>query len=60
MLWLYLPAFCRITIGLTFAYSFLMKVRDVNQFAKTIANFKLVPLRWERPLALLFLSSEAA
>lgn len=56
----YLLTFCRVTIGLTFAYSFLMKVRDVNQFAQTIANFKLVPLRWERPLALLFLSGEAA
>jgi peroxiredoxin len=60
MLWLYLLAFCRITIGLTFAYSFLMKVRDVNQFAQTIANFRLVPLRWGRPLALLFLSGEVA
>lgn len=56
----YLLAFCRITIGLIFAYSFLMKIRDVNQFAQTIANFKLVPLRWGRPLALLFLSGEAA
>ena len=56
----YLLAFCRITISLTFTYSFLMKVGDVNQFAQTVANFKLVPLRWERPLALLFLSGEAA
>jgi hypothetical protein len=56
----YLLAFCRLSIGFLFLYSFLAKVRDIDRFAQTIAHFKLVPLWWSRPLALLFLSGEAA
>lgn len=60
MLLPYLLAFCRIAIGITFACSFLAKVRDVGQFAQTITNFKLLPSRWSRPMALLFLMGELA
>jgi uncharacterized membrane protein YphA (DoxX/SURF4 family) len=56
----YLLTFCRATIGLTFAYSFLMKVRDVNQFAQTITHFKLLSAHRSQPLALLFLTGELA
>ncbi len=54
----YLLMFCRIVIGVTFAYSFLTKVRDVNGFARTITNFKLLPGRLSRPAAILFLFGE--
>ncbi|GIK56288.1 MAG: hypothetical protein BroJett015_19510 [Chloroflexota bacterium] len=58
MLWLYLLAFCRITIGLLFAASFGGKVRDRKGFAQTISRFGLLPQRWSYPLALLFLGAE--
>lgn len=56
----HLLTFCRITIGLLFAYSFLAKARDVNKFAQTITPFNLLPAHWSQPLALLFLSAELA
>ena len=54
----YLLMFCRIAIGVTFAYSFLTKVRDVNGFARTIANFKLLPSQLSKPAATLLLIGE--
>jgi len=54
----YLLLFFRLTIGLLFIYSFLGKVRDVDQFAQTITNFKLLPERWSQLVALLFLMGE--
>lgn len=56
----YLLTFCRIVIGLVFAYAFLTKIRDVNAFNQTITRFKLLPAPWSRPMALLFLTGELA
>ncbi len=56
----YLLTFSRITIGLIFAYSFLAKVRDVGQFARTITNFKLLPDPLSKPSAILLLIGELA
>lgn len=58
MLLPYLLAFCRIVIGLTFTYSFLAKVRNVDQFAQAITDFQLLPRGFSRPLAILFLAGE--
>lgn len=55
----YLLAFCRTAIGLTFALSFVIKVKDVSQFAETIDNFDLLPRQFARIVAVLFLSGEA-
>lgn len=54
----YLLSFCRMTIGVTFAYSFLAKVQDVNRFARIIANFKLLPGRLNKPATILLLVGE--
>jgi hypothetical protein len=56
----YLLTFCRLVIGLTFALSFVSKMRDVGQFTETIRKFDLLPRRWAGPAALLFLGGEAA
>jgi uncharacterized membrane protein YphA (DoxX/SURF4 family) len=56
----YLLTFCRLVIGLVFAISFVGKVRDVGQFAATIGRFELLPRRWNKTAALLFLGGEAA
>lgn len=56
----YLLVFCRLTIGLLFAYAFVGKVRDLAGFAQTITSFKLLPPRWSKGVALLFLGGEAA
>ena len=56
----YLLTFCRLVIGLTFALSFVGKMRDVGQFAATIGRFDLLPRRWSKAAALLFLGGEAA
>lgn len=56
----YLLVFCRLTIGLLFAYAFVSKVRDVAGFAQTITNFKLLPPRWSKGVAWIFLGGEAA
>ena len=59
MLHFYLLTFCRIVIGLTFAYAFLAKVRDISGFTQTIITFNLLPSGRERQAALLFLGGEA-
>ena len=56
----YLLTFYRLVIGLAFALSFVGKVRDVGQFAATIGRFELLPQRWTKTAALLFLGGEAA
>jgi hypothetical protein len=56
----YLLTFCRLVIGLVFVISFVGKVRDVGQFAATIGRFELLPRRWTKTAALLFLGGEAA
>lgn len=60
MLLSYLLAFCRITIGILFAYSFLAKGQDVSRFARTVAGFSLLPSRLSRPAVVGFLGGELA
>ncbi len=50
-------AFCRIVIGVAFAWSFAGKARDVPAFARTIGRFRLLPGRLQRPAALAFLAA---
>lgn len=57
---IYLIIFFRSAFGILFAYSFVMKLKDVNQFSKAISNFKLLPPRWCLSVASLFLVSELA
>lgn len=58
MLLPYLLVFCRVAIGIVFVISFLSKVQDVPQFARTIDNFNLLPRPLSQLAALLFLSGE--
>jgi hypothetical protein len=60
MLPAYLLTFCRIVLGLTFAFSLAGKVRDVGQFMETIRKFDVLPKGWAGPTAVLFLAGEAA
>jgi hypothetical protein len=59
MLIAYGAAFCRAVIGLTFAFSFAGKVRDVPSFVQTIRRFKLLPDWLSRTAAMAFLCGEA-
>jgi hypothetical protein len=54
----FLLSFCRLTIGLMFAWSFVGKLRDFKSFEKTIARFRLLPAWLHRPAAIAFLGSE--
>ena len=60
MLISYGVAFCRLVIGLTFAFSFAGKVRDIQSFVQTIRRFKLLPGWLSRAAALAFLCGELA
>jgi len=55
---LYVLAFCRIVIGIVFAFSFLRKTRSVSTFEQTITQFSILPKRFSRVVALLLLSGE--
>lgn len=54
----YVLAFCRIIIGLVFAWSFMGKVQDISSFTQTIDHFKLLPETLHRPIAVVFLGGE--
>jgi len=51
---------CRITIALLFFSSFGRKVLAPGDFAVTVGDFKLLPRRWSKTVAWLFLISEIA
>ncbi len=53
-------AFCRIVIGVAFAWSFAGKVRNLPSFVETIGRFRLLPGRLQRPAALAFLGGDLA
>lgn len=55
---IYLLAFCRLVIGLVFVVSFLTKARHLTVFEQTITRFALLPRRFSRTLARLFLGGE--
>jgi len=50
--------FCRITIVLLFLFSSASKALDLRDFVVTIGDFKLLPRRWSKTAAWLFLGSE--
>ena len=56
----YLLVFYRVTIGLIFTYSFLAKLRDGDQFTRTITDFKLLPGQLSKPAAAFVLTGELA
>lgn len=58
MIAIYILAFCRVVIGLVFAFSSLSKVRDFARFKQAILGFRLVPTRSSGPLAVLVLGGE--
>ena len=58
MIALYILVFCRIFIGLVFGYSLLRKVMNIPAFEQTITQFRILPRKFSRIAALLFLSSE--
>lgn len=56
----YVLVFCRATIALLFAFSFGSKFLALRDFAVSIGDFKLLPRRWSKILAWLFLCGELA
>lgn len=60
MLLPYLLAFCRIVIGLVFAVAFASKAASTDLFTRAITRFGILPKRFSRPAALLFLGGELA
>lgn len=56
----YLLAFCRSVIALVFAYSFIGKVSNPSAFERTINSFGMIPKRFSKSAALLFLCCEIA
>jgi len=58
MLALYVLAFCRVTIGLTFALAGGQKARSFAAFQQTVRRFRLLPQALLLPVALLFVTGE--
>jgi hypothetical protein len=58
MIGLYLLAFCRIAIGLTFVISSGSKALSFGDFQQTLHRFRLLPATLILPVALLFLGGE--
>jgi len=50
--------FCRVVIGVIFAFSFLSKMGNVVAFETTIINFRLLPKYFSKVAAVLFLLGE--
>lgn len=50
--------FLRVTIALLFFIAFGRKTLAVRDFAVTVGDFKVLPRRWSRVVAVLFLSGE--
>jgi len=60
MLSAYMLAFCRMVMGIMFAWSFVGKVREGRAFEQTITRFEVLPERWSRLVAGLVLGGELA
>lgn len=56
----YILAFCRVTIGLVFAWSFVGKIQNIASFVQTINRFNLLPKALHWPVAVMFLGGELA
>lgn len=57
---IYVLAFCRIVIGIVFAWSFVGKIRDLSAFTNTIARFNLLPSQLNRLVVFIFVGGELA
>jgi hypothetical protein len=58
MLMAALLLFCRLTILSMFVWSFLGKILDIAAFQEAMVDFRLLPSRWSRALAWMFLGAE--
>ncbi len=58
MHYIYLLAFCKITLGLLFLISFLSKLNSFSQYVATVRDFQLLPKSFTRLAAVLVLISE--
>ncbi len=58
MHYIYLLAFCRITLGLLFLISAISKLKSFPQYVATVSNFRLLPESFTRLAAVLVLISE--
>lgn len=55
---LHIPLYCQACIGLVFSLSFFGKLNRLTEFARTIESFNILPPRYSRNTALLFLGAE--
>lgn len=58
MHYIYLLAFCKITLGLLFLISFLSKLNSFSQYVATVSDFQLLPKSFTQLAAVLVLISE--
>lgn len=58
MHYIYLLAFCKITLGLLFLISFFSKLKSFSQYVATVSDFRLLPKSFTRLAAVLVLISE--
>lgn len=58
MNYIYLLAFCKITLGLLFLISAISKLKSFPQYVATVSNFRLLPESFTRLAAVLVLISE--
>src|SRR6185436_14484892 len=56
----YLLIFCRMALGLLFFFSFLGKAPNLPPFERTLAGLGILPERFRRMVAFLFLIGELA
>ncbi|MDQ5824000.1 MAG: hypothetical protein M3441_07275 [Chloroflexota bacterium] len=56
----YFSLYCRAILCLAFLFSFLGKARHIPTFSRTITTFDVLPTRYSRILAVLFLGAEGA
>lgn len=52
--------FCRLTVAFLFVFSSYRKILALQDFAVTIGDFNLLPRRWSKTVAWLFLGAEMA
>ncbi len=54
----YVLLFCRIVIALVFIFSATGKLRDVAAFQAAVSDFQILPAKWNKAAAWLFLGAE--
>lgn len=51
---IYIRFFCRITVIFLFAFSFITKVFDINNYVNSIKRFNIIPSRFSKIAAVIF------